>query len=281
MEGKSEEDDDELYFSGQLLDNECTLDDYGIQTNSTLYKTNSITITIWVSSTGTSKRKIIELEARGEETILSIKHRIQASEGVAVDQYTLFHEGMALNDDKTLSSVGICGDTTLFLDLGLKANEIYLKARIGRGECVKMNVDGLLPIRYIKVVLGQKIGYPLDEYEVLYNGEKLDDMKALSSYEVGKRCKVDVELGKIQIFVKYWKGNSVSLYISPHKSVKKVMYKVCERLMEPVALEAFYVMYDGKVLGNDQELAGVGVENDSTLSMMFRAAPTFRPITIR
>ena len=90
-----------LFFNGKQLEDNFTLEHYGIQDGST------VKMELFFIFVRTKTGKEIRLEFKGNCRIEEIKSQIQEKEGIPISAQQLFYEEKELNDQKTLNDYNI------------------------------------------------------------------------------------------------------------------------------------------------------------------------------
>ena len=90
-----------LFFNGKQLEDNFTLEHYGIQDGST------VKMELFFIFVRTKTGKEIRLEFKGNCRIEEIKSQIQEKEGIPISIQQLFYEEEELNDQKTLNDYNI------------------------------------------------------------------------------------------------------------------------------------------------------------------------------
>ena len=101
-----------LFFVGEELADDHTLEDYDIQAGSTLYVVAIRRGRIHVK---TPMGKIIILEVMLEDTVEDVKHKLHQKEGIPVECQCFFYAGKRLKDHLTLMDYNIEGECALSL----------------------------------------------------------------------------------------------------------------------------------------------------------------------
>ena len=114
-----------LVFNGKQLEDANTIQDYGIESNSTVHLVLRLrgggleggTKQIFIK---TLQGKNITVEVNDGDSIESVKKKITDIEGIPVDQMRLVFNGKQLEDANTIQDYGIESDSTVHLVLRLR-----------------------------------------------------------------------------------------------------------------------------------------------------------------
>jgi ubiquitin C len=121
----------ELCYSGKILNNKLTINDYNITDNSRLQLLISLNgggeNEASASASGTKQifiktlqGKTLTLDVNDNDTIASIKDKIAEKEGIPQEQQRLVFNGKQLEDKNTIAEYGIENDASIHLVLRLR-----------------------------------------------------------------------------------------------------------------------------------------------------------------
>lgn len=211
-EGISESHQQLFFFSGNQLKDDQRLLDYGIQQGSTLHLVSQDLAGMKIYVRLPSDQRTIAVEVKACDIIQNIKSIIQAKEGIPSYRYTLIYDGKLLEDNGILASLNISNESTLHLVFNPK-DVIQIYVGVGTEEIVKLEVKLVFTIHDVKAIIGGMIGVPVNDWDLVYAGNKLTGCKTLASYGIEEGTGLKMFPAMIQIFVKTWSDREDHYYL--------------------------------------------------------------------
>ncbi|XP_038720013.1 polyubiquitin-B-like [Tripterygium wilfordii] len=268
----------ELVFTDEKLHDDQSLLDYGIEQNSTIELVLPDVFMIKIFVKIPSLEKTIALEARPEDTVKYVKSKIQAMEGFQLDEIVLVRYGKVLQDDKTLASYDLEIESTFFLFICPK-DVLSFFVRVPNKEMVELKVKTLTTIRDVKEIIGGVVDVSVMDQDLCFWGKELEDCKTLAYYKLYEKSILEIRPPSFQIFVKPWSGNTIIIDVWPFNTIGDVKGMIFERLKIPVEYQS--VVFAGKRLENDRDLASYSVEKHSTLSVVLTSSTEMYELSLR
>lgn len=197
-------DHQQLFFNGKELDKYelgHSLSDYYIQQESMLQLKlhvpvgMQIFVEISVDSGMDNKfLKIITLDVDPLDTFKDIKDKILEKEGHPLEQQRLFIrtvEGIdswsaILDDSHTLSYYNIQHKSFL-LNLLKPLPDMQILVMVETGEIITLDVDKWYTINRVKSKIEEKVGLPLNQQHLFFNGTQLEEGNILSDYNIQQK----------------------------------------------------------------------------------------------
>ncbi|CAH9072417.1 unnamed protein product [Cuscuta europaea] len=246
----------EMFYNGNHLKNDSKMVDHGISTNSTLnaYVSNALPMNLTISILRTNKTVLVQ--ARSKDTVQNIEALIEARENIPSYSHTLVHAGKLLEEDKTLAFLEIRGGATLhvvFIPQGM----FQISVKLLNGEVVKMQVNMSYTILDVKELLESIVGSPVGV--LTCDGNMLLDNATLSQHKISSDSMLEMVC---QIFIKSG-CKSTAFEVRLGDSVAHLKEMIGSRMGTPV--HAQRLVFEGKMLEDERDLASYGVHKDSNI----------------
>lgn len=257
-------------FSGNQLDEDRTLDSYGIHDGSVLGMYQSH---VSVSVKSSSTRHTVRIHAKITDLIRTIKSRIECSLGTPEDQQILYYDGKRLENNQTLMSCGILVDSTLHL-VKLCVKELEIIVKLPTEETFDVKVMVWYTVQDLKTVLESKLGASWDKYTLAYGGKPLVDEKMLAAYDIQSGSTITMLAIPDQIFIRAFNGKNIVLQVNSLETVGSIITRSRQRIKQlmNVDIPLMKLRFGHQKLEDGKSLACYGIQRDCTLDIiMYRS----------
>lgn len=175
--------------------------------------------------------KTFTLEVSVSDSIRDVKAKIQQLQGLPIDQQVLLTRGEPLSDALRLRDYNIETESTFYLTLtsgpkaehshpksspqnkteGYSAQVIYIRNFLGKSIALEIGPSD--KIKTLKAKIFAKEGIPVDQQQLLFQGDNLDDEKFIKDYNIEQESNLQLA------FVSQEKRPSTVLIKTPNGSV--------------------------------------------------------------
>lgn len=254
-----------LLFNGKRLEDDRALSDYNIPMESVLHLVPAMQIFVKML-TG----KTISLETEPNDTIDSIKEKIQDKEGIPAKNQRLFLVRKQLEDRYTLSYYNIQEESTLHLVLKLPGSmDIFIEMHTGK--TITLEIKPSDTIEYVKVRIQDNEGIPTGQQRLLFAGRELEDRYTLSYYNIQQESTLHLVVKLVHwnrpIIIKTLAGKTITLVTEPSDTIYNVKQKIQDK--EGIPRKNQSLIFAGKQLEDQHTLSYYNIQNESTLQLLY------------
>jgi len=265
-------DNQRVVFEGHELVDDKTLQDYNIPAGGTLVIDDPTNPTLVTVSAKTPSGNEVTVEIDPEDSIASIKSKMQHWQDVPEDrrgQQRLAYQGVPLEDGMTLGDYDIPPDGMLDLD---EPFQIYVQFPEEDPKMLTLDVEPDEKVTDVKSMIEAMEGLPSKDQRLVFENMPLANNRTLEDYRVPRGAVLflnpdgfDGQQAGYYIFVLLLTGKTVMLNkIDPTDSILTV--KATTKTLEKIPQQQeMSLRFKGRALDDDQTLLDLEVPSGATL----------------
>ena len=206
------------------------------------------------------KGKTINLDVMPEDTIDTIKAKVNEKEGIPPRQQRLIYSKIKLEDRNNLKSYKIQHGSTLNLDECMQ-----ISVRTPRGRTIELEVLPEDTIDTIKAKIQEKEGIPPKLQRLKLSKIRLENGRDLATYNIQDGSTLDLSKS-MQIFVKTPKGKTITLDVMPEDTVESVKAEI--QAIEGTKPHLQHLFFSRQKLEeNGKSLSNYNIQDGTTLDL--------------
>ena len=139
--------------------------------------------------------KQLTIEVESEDSIETVKSKIQDKEGVPPDQMIIYYKGKQLEDNRLLSDYNIQNHDTIIMTLRMRGHT-YRKIYIKNGEQTTiLEVCFCYDVGYLKERIFKKTGIKPQVQKLSFKGKAFDkENESIQTYGLEEGSVIDLEI---------------------------------------------------------------------------------------
>ena len=256
-----------LIFSGKLINDNSSLDNYGIKSGAEIYVIRRVkfyNLKIRIGKT----HEYIKLRVDSSTSVRRVKKMIQALEGTPRKEQQLSLDGVCLEDRRRMGYYHRLISSKCRLVLR-REPQYQVLLRTLSGKTVGLGVRGGDTVGQVKSAVYEKEGIPPEQQRLLMGGRPLRDEERLRDCGLYSGGTVDLSLGLLggmHIIVRTRTGKTITLEVDPSNTIVDVKRYIQAR--EGIPPEQQRLLNINEELEDEQTLNDCNIKQGDALLLV-------------
>ena len=216
----------------------------------------------------TPSGKTLALTVASSDTVESVKHKIEAKSSLPAYRQSLVYNRREMSNEQLLQDYHVVEGSTLHMYLCLgSTEEIRLRVRQPSGEVVSVMAGKEERVDVVKAVLEAELGIPLEQQQLSFQGQRLENQVLLSGCGIQDGSEVGL-LVVVPITVKTLTGQAFPLEVATSDSVREVKNKIAK--VTKISPERQRLIYASKLINDNSPLENYEIKSGAEIYVIRR-----------
>ena len=251
-----------LFFQGQQLENQVSLEGCGFQDGSEFGLVVVAPITV-----KTLTGQAFPLEVATSNSVCEVKGKIARVTKISPERQRLIYAGKPIDDNSSLDNYEIKSGAEIYV---IRRLHFYnLKIKKGRSiDYISLKVDSSTTVKRVKKMIEAIEGTPRHLQQLSLDGVCLEDRRRMGYYHtlISSKCRLVLRKEpQYQVFLRTLSGKTVALGVRGGDTVRHMKSVIYEK--EGIPPDQQKLLSGGRLLRDESRLGDCGLHGGSTVDL--------------